>query len=371
MEQNNMKKHEKIEALFDPGCSDILLSDYLADRQVSIETMNYLGVQTEKEMLDKLGVDFYYLSFRDISQNECCLPFYNGPPLFLDESFRTCPLGIRWNRKVRDDKFGVDEAIEGPFAKEGITEKDILNYTWPKAEWFDFSELSEECDRFADKIIIGGLWSGIHGDSNRMMGYENFLLNIAMNKPLVKVLVDRMTEFYMEANRQYFEAVKGKMDIFFMGNDFGTQNGLLMSEKDWAELYYNNYKKLIDLAHKYGFKVMVHSCGAIESLFPYFIKLGVDIIDPVQITANGMDPELLSEKYGNSIVFHGAIDTQNILPFSTQADVREHCREIIKMLNTSGNLIVAPSNNFMPGTPPINIEEVYKVVKDYRDRVSC
>ncbi|MEN8230284.1 MAG: uroporphyrinogen decarboxylase family protein [Bacteroidota bacterium] len=362
-----MKKKDRLNSLFDFEKTGTLLVDYMAARQVRDETMEYLGVGTERAMLDRLGVDFYYLSFRDISQNECCLPFYKGPSLMLDESFRTCPFGIRWNRKVGDDKFGVDEAIEGPFATNKITEKDILNYPWPEAEWFDFSGLSEECGRFSDKIIIGGLWSGIHGDSNRMMGYENFLLNIAMNRPLVKTLVDRMTRFYLEANRRYFEAVKGKMDIFFMGNDFGTQSGLLMSEEDWKDLYYHNYKKLIDLAHDYGFKVMVHSCGAIESLLPHFIRLGVDIIDPVQITADGMDPEVLSGKYGNSIVFHGAIDTQNILPFGTQANVREHCREIIGKLNTSGNLIVAPSNNFMSGTPPANIKEVYKVVKDYNN----
>ncbi len=98
---------------------------------------------------------------------------------------------------------------------------------------------------------------------------------------------------------------------------------------------------------------------------PHFIKLGVDIIDPVQITASGMDPELLAEKYGNSIVFHGAIDTQNILPYGSQANVHEHCMEIISKLNTRGNLIVAPSNNFMPGTPPVNIEEVYRTVQEY------
>ena len=362
-----MKKQEKLKALFDFNNSDILLSDYLAGRQVRNDTMDFLGVKTEQEMLNRLGVDFYYLSCRDISQNECCLPFYNGPPLFFDDLFRTCPLGIHWNRKVRDDKFGVDEAIDGPFACEGVTEKDILDHPWPKATWFDFSPLSEECDRFDDKIIIGGLWSGIHGDSNRMMGYENYLLNIAMNKPLLKALIDRMTELYLELNRRYFEVVKGKMDVFFMGNDFGTQNGLLMSDQDWTELYYHNYEQLVDLAHEYEFKVMVHSCGAIEPLLPHFVNLGVDIIDPVQITASGMDPEVLSEKYGNSIVFHGAVDTQNILLFGNPADVYEHCRELIRKLNTNGNLIVAPSNNFMPGTPSKNIMEVYTAVKDYND----
>ena len=200
-----------------------------------------------------------------------------------------------------------------------------------------------------------------------MMGYENCLLNIAMNMPLLNVLIDKMTEFYLEANRRYFDVVKGKMDIFFIGNDFGTQSGLLMSEQDWKELYYQNYKLLIDLAHQYGFKVMVHSCGGIEPLLPYFVELGVDIIDPVQITSSGMDPVVLSEKYGGDLIFHGAVDTQNALPFGTPFEVYDHSMDLIQKLNTNGNYIIAPSNNFMPGTPPINIVEVYKAAKDHND----
>lgn len=361
-----MKKDDKLKLLFDFENKNILLADYLAAKQVRDETMEYMEVRTEREMLDNLGIDFYYLSCRDISQNECCLPFYKGASLYMNDLKRVCPFGIQWKREVKDDKFGVDEAIKGPFSSFDITVKDILDYNWPKPEWFDFTPLLFECDSFRDKIIIGGLWSGIHGDSSRMMGYENFLLNIAMNKPLVKVLVDRMTEFYLEVNLQYFEAVKGKMDIFFMGNDFGSQNGLLISEQDWEDLYYENYKKLIDLAHRYGFKVMVHSCGGIEPLLPRFIELGVDIIDPVQITAEGMEPEILASKYGKKLVFHGALDTQNVFPFGTQEIVSKHCTEVITKLNTNGNLIIAPANNFMPGTPPENIEKAYRIINDFR-----
>jgi uroporphyrinogen decarboxylase len=358
-----MTKKEKLEKLFDPQVHDILLSDFLAPRQVREGLAEFMGVKSERELLDRLGVDFYYLSCRDISQNECSLPFYHGPALYRNEKERICPLGIRWHRKVGDDKFGVDEAISGPFSGEGTTIEEILAVDWPLPDSFDFSSLSAECDQYADKIIVGGLWSAIHGDSFRMMGFENFLLNIAMDPPLVKALVDRVTEFYLQVNRRYFEAVKGKMDIFFMGNDFGSQNGLLMSEEDWLDLYYENYKKLINLAHEFGFKVMVHSCGSITPLIPYLIELGVDILDPVQITAKDMDPKTLSSKFGNRIVFHGAVDTQNVLPFGSVTEVEEHCTMLINLLNTNGSFIVAPSNNFLPGTPYGNIAAVYDTVK--------
>lgn len=362
-----MTKKEKLEKLFDPEIKDILLSDFLAPKQVREGLAGFMKVKSEKELLDRLGVDFYYLSCRDISQNECSLPFYHGPALYVDEKERICPFGIHWHRKVRDDKFGVDEAISGPFTGEGTTIEDILAFDWPSPESFDFSPLSAECDQYKDKIIVGGLWSAIQGDSSRMMGFENFLLNIAMDRPLVKALVDRVTEFYLQVNRYYFEAVKGKMDIFFMGNDFGSQNGLLMSEEDWLYLYYENYKKLINLAHEFGFRVMVHSCGSITPLIPYLIEIGVDILDPVQITTKDMDPKTLSSKFGNRIVFHGAVDTQNVLPFGTVADVKEHCSWLIKELNTNGSFIVAPSNNFLPGTPYPNILAVYKTVEAFRN----
>lgn len=341
-----------------------LLTDYLATRPVTMTLLEYFSLKNERDLLDYLGCDFYYLSCRDISQNESCLPFYRGPELNNSGSERYCPLGIKWKRNVFDDKFGVDEPIQAPLSGGSVTEKDVLNYSLPSPNMFDFSPLIEECEIFRDRIIIGGLWSGIHGDSYRLMGYENFLLNFALNKSLVKTLVNRMTEFYLEMNIRYFESVKGKMDIFFMGNDFGSQNGLIISEEDWHDVYFENYKKLIDLAHSFNFRVMVHSCGSIETLIPHFIDLGVEIIDPVQITSKGMNPKNLAEKYGNDICFHGAIDTQSILPFGTTEDVKIHVLNVVNQLNINDNYIAAPANNFMSGTPPENIETVYKVLKN-------
>lgn len=340
-----------------------LLVDFMATREVTRSLLQYYTLKNEKELLEKLGCDFYYLSCRNISQNECCIPYYKGPKLKITESERTCPLGIRWKRKVYDDKFGVDESITGPLSGGLINEEDILNYQLPNPEWFDFSPLAEECELNQDKIVVGELWSAIHSDSYRMMGYEDFLINIALNKSLIQTLVNRMTDFYIEMNSRYFETVKIKMDIFFMGNDFGTQSGLLISEEDWYEIYYRNYKKLIDLAHSYNYRVMVHSCGSIEPLIPYFIKLGVDIIDPVQIAAKGMDPEMLTQKYGKNISFHGAIDTQSVIPYGTAEDIELHVLKIIQQFNKYNNYIVAPSNNFMTGTPPRNIDIVYSTIK--------
>jgi uroporphyrinogen decarboxylase len=340
----------------------MILVDYLATREITNKMLQFYSVKSELDLLDVIGSNFYYLSCRDISQNESSAPCYNGPELWVSETERKCPLGIHWKRSAFDDKFAVDEAIKGPFELELFDENVIINHAFPKPDWFDFSNLANECDMIQDKTIIGGLWSAIHGDSYRMMGYENFLLNVAMNRDLVKTLVTRLTDCYIDLNRKYFDCVSGKMNIFFMGNDFGTQNGLLISVEDWHEIYYENYQRLIDLAHQYNLKVMVHSCGAIEELIPYFIELGVDIIDPVQTSARGMDPERLIQEYKGTIGFHGAIDTQRIMPFGSPNEVKEHVIKLVGTLNKYGKYIAAPSNNFLPGTPPENIAMVYKVL---------
>ena len=347
--------------------SKSLLVDYLATRKVTKELMDHLSVHSERELLDKLDCDFYYLSCRDISQNETVLPYYKGPKLHFTDTVRKCPLGITWKRMVYDDKFGCDECITGPLSDESVTVRDIMDHEFPKPEWFDFSPLIQECESFSDKIVVGGLWSAIHGDSFRMMGFENYLLNIACNKPLVKALIDRMTDFFLTMNKHYFETLKGKTDVYFMGNDFGTQNGLMISVEDWKELFYDNYKKLIDLAHSYGLIVMVHSCGSVEPLIPFFIELGVDILDPVQVTASDMSSGHLGKKYSKNIYFHGAVDTQNILPYGNTDEVRKHARNLIEDFNKSGTYIICPSNNFMSGTPPENIATVYDTAKEVNE----
>ena len=202
--------------------------DYLAHAETDRKLRTHLGCETEEDLLDRLGCDFFYLPGRDISQNEGFLLYYKGPPLNASETERTCPFGIRWRRGAHNSKFSVDEAIRGPL--ETIeTERDILNHRWPRAVDFDFSPLVEEAERQSDRVIIGGLWTGIMGDAYRLHGFQNFLLNVALKPHLMKTLINRVTDVYLELNQAYFEVISGNMDIWFFGNDFGSQDGLLIS----------------------------------------------------------------------------------------------------------------------------------------------
>jgi len=355
---------ERFTAVLNHKNPDRVPVNYLAKTDIDKKLKNFYGLKSEKELLDILGCDFYFLSARDISQNETSVPIYRGPELFHSDSERICPFGIRWHRNVGFSKFGADEAIEGPLEK-AESSRDILKHPWPKAEWFDMEPLIAEYEEYSDKIIIGGFWSGIFGHSYRMHGFSNFLLNMAMKPELIKTLVNRMTDFYLELNARAFSALKGKIDIFFMGNDFGSQGGLLFGTDMWDEFFFDNIKKLADLAHSYGLKVMAHSCGSIVEILGRLIEAGVEIIDPVQTTAVGMEPLQLKNEFGENIVFHGAIDTQQILPSGTPEQVYQHAVETIKVLGKNGGYIFAPCNSLQGDTSVENIDAMYRAAREY------
>lgn len=339
--------------------------DYLASLDAHRSIMGHYGLRSEGELLDLLGCDFYYLSARDISQNEGFMKIYRGPELELTETERTCPFGIRYARAAYDWKFGADEVIRGPLEKADDPQ-DILAHPWPRPEWFDPEPLIAECEEYSERVIVSGFWTAIFGNAYRMHGFANFLMNLALKPEMIKTLINRITDFYLELNERLFSALKGKIDVYFFGNDFGSQNGLLFSEQMWLDFYYESYKKLIDLAHSYGLKVMVHSCGSIVPILKHLIEVGVDILDPVQTTADSMDPQMLKGNFGSDLVFHGAIDTQEMLPRETSGRVYQHAVDTMKVLGRNGGYIFAPCNNLQSDTPLENIDAVFRAAREYR-----
>lgn len=344
-----------------------ILVDVLISLPQYRRMLDHLNVQTETELLDALGSDFFYVPGRDISQNEGYLPYYKNA-LYMDEKTRVCPLGIRWQRKSYDSKFSVDEALDGPFQRDDVTVEDILKHPWPTAKDFDFSGMVGACEEAGERLTIGGLWTGIMGDSYRMMGFQNFLCNAAMDPELVQTLIDRMTEMYLSLNDAIFAQLKGKLDIWFFGNDFGAQNGLLLSPTMIEDYFYHNIKALCALAHQYDVRVMMHSCGGIVPIIPMLAEAGVEILDPIQVTAKGMDPDSIADSCGGKIVFHGGIDTQQVLPTGTPEQVAAHAQRVTDALGATGGYIFAPSQILDQDVPCENIMAMYDAIRNINQK---
>lgn len=154
---------------------------------------------------------------------------------------------------------------------------------------------------------------------------------------------------------------------FICGTDFGTQNSLFCSTDTFKELYYPHYKRMNDWIHKNtGWKVFKHSCGAVEPLIELFIESGFEIINPVQISATGMDPQNLKSKYGDRVVFWGGgVDTQKTLPFGTVDEVRTQVLELCNVFAVNGGFIFNAIHNIQAKTPILNIVAMINAVNEF------
>jgi len=184
-------------------------------------------------------------------------------------------------------------------------------------------------------------------------------LDLITHPEFAERLFQKITEFYLELNYRCFEEAGEKIDIFMLGDDMGTQEGLLVSPKSFRQLIRPYLTEHVRLAKRYGLRVMLHSCGAVRELIPDFIEMGVDILNPVQVRARGMRTAELKQEFGDVLSFHGSVDVQQTLPAGKPENVRAEVRERIETLGRRGGFILCSTHNIQGDTPLENILAMY------------
>jgi hypothetical protein len=154
--------------------------------------------------------------------------------------------------------------------------------------------------------------------------------------------------------------------VFATGTDFGTQRGLFISPKTYRDLYMPFHKAINDYTHKHSnWKTFIHTCGSVTGLIPDFIEVGFDILNPVQCSAEGMDPRELKREFGKDLVlWGGGVDTQKMLPFGTPDEVYNQVRERIDIFNQDGGFIFNSIHNIQATTPVENMLAMFKAIRD-------
>lgn len=294
--------------------------DYWAWKEVNDELQSYLSLRDYDELLEYLGVDL---------------------------------------RTIRAPYVGPKDCWEG--LRKVKTIEDLEDCDLPNPDMFDYSNLERLCDKYSHYAVMGGAWSPVFCTASALIGMETLMIKTYEEPDFTKLFLEKITDLFYEQSVRTFEAAKGKMDIFFMGDDYGTQRNLIMSEDTWDEFYAPQLARLFGLARDFGLKVMLHSCGSVSKLIPRLIELGMDALDPVQVRAADMEPEKLKAEFGDSVTFHGGLDTQHILPFGTVEEVRAEAGRLIEIFGSGGGYILAPSQEFLPDIPLENILVMYEV----------
>ena len=288
------------------------------------------GAVNEEALMRRLHIDF-----RRVRQD------YTGPelPVYGDERFVTF-----WGVERGGIEYG--QPLSHPLAGVETVEQ-VLDYNWPDPKWFTSRNCRAQCKEWAEYSVIGGPWVVVWTDATELMGMQEYLMKMITHPEVIHALNSRVADFYWELCLEFFDNCGDLIDIFFFGDDFGTQEGLFISPDMWREFFKPILKRFSDLGHDYGMKTMFHSCGSIWSIIPDLIDIGMDGVNPVQPHPKGMDLARLKRDYGAFITFHGAIDHQRLLPFGAPEEVRAEVRRVIDIMAPGGGYCLAPSHDLM------------------------
>jgi len=217
-----------------------------------------------------------------------------------------------------------------------------------------------------DRAIIGLFGGNMFEIPQYLFRMDNYFTYMGLYPEAVIRLSEKLFELHMNNLEKWLTAVGPYIDVILFGDDFGTQAGPFMSNAMFRQ-YYKPYqqklwrrtKELADV------KIMLHSCGGIEPLLDDLIDAGLEAVNPVQISCNGMDPKHLKEKYGNRICFWGGgCDTRDILPLQTPEEVTAHVRKQVEILQQGSGFVFQQVHNIMADIQPENIMALFKAVNE-------
>ena len=243
------------------------------------------------------------------------------------------------------------------------TMDEFEHYPWPNIDDYDFSTIEEQCDRYADfAVCLGGAGTpDIVNGVSRGRGMEQVLTDIALDDEVGMAIIDRRVDFYYEYIRRGLEAAKGKVDIVCLGEDCGTQKGRLVSPATFDRAFRPRLQKFYELAHQYGAKAMMHSCGDTSDLQATFIEMGLDVLDAMQPEPPGMrDIERLRRMTRGKLAYCGLISTQDTLPHGTVEQCRAEARHRLDVIARGGGYIFAPAHCIQPDTPIENVLAIFE-----------
>jgi uroporphyrinogen decarboxylase len=342
-----MNSRERVLAAFNHERLDRVPTDIWTTPEVWGRLKAYFG--KEADVRAKLHID----GMASVEPN------YVGPKLPMVAENETIDYwGIR-TKKVNYAMGVYDEMTHNPLS-DARTIEDLEKYTWPRADWFDYSEMRAAAKAGREKQVVMCGYMAIFFQHNKLRGLKTSLVDPFVRPEITRRLLEKIANFLYEQHRRMFEACDGLIDVTQVTDDFGTQAGPMISLKVFREFYRPYMQRFIDLAHSFGIKVFHHDDGAIRLFIPDIIEMGIDILNPLQWTCPGMDLEGLKKEFGASFCFHGGVDNQRVLPFGTSEEVRMEVRHCINALaSDKTGYILAPCHNIQPVTSVKNIIAMY------------
>ena len=257
------------------------------------------------------------------------------------------------------------EMVEHPLAHaETVADVEQFEMPDPLGEGcFDHAKAMVE--KYSDQYAIcGDVESTILEKSWYLVGMEKFFMDFAKQKPYVFALMDRIMEYSIVVAK---ELIRIGADIIWLGDDVGTQNGMMISPKMWRDVFKERMRFVIKELKRENprIKIAYHCCGSYFPIMTDLIEVGVDILNALQPTAVNMDLKKIKEEFGSQAVLFGGLDTQGAIPFGSLDDVEHEVQRVITSAAHGGGYILAGAHNVQPDTSVEKVVKIFEWAKKY------
>jgi uroporphyrinogen decarboxylase len=334
------------------------LKDYLGIRKETIVMSRRSQVaQPHEEVLLRFDIDTRGLQPQ-------------SPAGWVDRVFSDGSYQDEWGViRSRPPEGGHFYVSGSPFAGEPSLQA-IRDHPWPDPYDPGFvqgmMEESRRLHRETDFALILNLPVGLVHQSQFMRGYQEWLTDLLLNPAFAEALMDKMLEIQMIVGERMIEAADGHFDLLFYGDDVAFQGGPMMSLDLYRKMIKPRHRQLFShLKAKAKAPLVFHSCGSVYPLLEDLIEIGVDCINPVQVSAKDMDTKRLKREFGDRMAFWGAIDTHRVLPFGTPEEVRAEVKQRIEDLAPGGGYVLNSVHNLQPEVPPENIVAMFEAAQEF------
>jgi uroporphyrinogen decarboxylase len=288
-----------------------------------------------------------------------------GPERELPDGSLLDEWGVTWSR-VDEGRHYINAG--GPFAGQELSSRLLERFPWPNpADPGRFRPLRAQAESHraaSDAALILVLGVGMIHQYQFMRGFADALEDLLLAPDFVRAFCERYLDFWICATERALQEAGDLVDLVMFGDDLGSQQGPMMSPAIYRSLFKPYHADVVATAAKFGKPMLFHTCGAVAELLPDFIDVGFAALNPVQVSARGMDPAHLKREYGKDIAFWGAIDTHRVLPLGSPADVREEVRRRIAELGPGGGYVLGAVHNIQAEVPPENILAMVEAARE-------
>ena len=357
-ELDTMHSRERVSVALQHRQPDRVPKGFFGDPTFTAGLRRYFGAADDHGVLEALGVDLRHVE-----------PLFVGPAERsggLQFTNRAFPDFWGVPRKLVENEYGVYSEIASHPLAGAATVAEIEAYAWPQPEWFDMASIAEQlavADRTEPRWINYHRAGKLFEAAWPLRGMEQMLIDLMTAPQMAEALFVKILEHYSGLARRVIQAAQGRIDMVTIGDDVGTQRGMMMAPELWRRTIRPYLAQLVRMFHDLGVKVMYHSCGAIVPIIEDLIEAGVDILEPIQSQAAGMAPAVLKRRFGTRLSFHGGVDEQDLLPRGSPADVRRDVAHLARTLGRGGGYILMADHAFQPDTPCENVVAMYEAVE--------